>query len=946
MKKLILLLALCAAVGSAQAVRTNSGFGANTLANGDDNFTTSAIGFPINFFGQTYSSTFISANGNLTFGTINTVNNEAAWVPSSLRTLNIPMIAPFYADVDTNNTAPIRYGPDFVNGRRAFGVNYVGVGYFDAKADKLNSFQVVLIDRSDTGPGNFDIEFNYDNINWDIGDNTTIGRAYASVGYTNGLGGTQNNSFELPGSLTMNAFLNNGPFALTRQTRNSGGVLGRLVFEVRNGFINGTTLVIQPDNTIRNCPDLTIIARGTGFTSGSTFSTPQFQASLTENGQPRQITSFIATAVSGAPAGTYDFRVSYRSIPIVTDTGVNTSSNVSLSVTIPAGVETPAITATDAKAIRNCGVAVECGTLPTAGRVGFSVSGRANATAGIPPYVFRAPQGVPPGLAFALDGQMSGAPTTPGTFTYAIRVDDNSTSPVQFGLATCSITVTGTATPLTGACAAPAGTAGSAYSGAITASGGSGGYRFILSGGALPGGLALGTNGVISGTIGATQSGNYPFSVRINDSVGTAVVVNCSIQVTAVVVPLPSLTTFSPSAAVVGSQSFRLTIAGTNFAQSSVVVWNGFDLTTTFTNANSIIATIPANLLGAPGIAKIFVRNSTTVRSLDSDYEVLGALTVNAVSPAVRSTGQDTPVTIAGIGFFPEATVSLNGTRVTGIRDSSRAIRITIPAALLRDPGTITLRVDNPNGANTQFALPVAATFSVVPSISVTTPTVVTDQAVAVVNIAGAAAGAVFDGHLQITFTPNADNNPLNGANDFPRFAATSTRLVHFTLPAGQQQFRAPIDAGTVAGSVTVTLFELTAFNGVDFLLGSRPTQSFTIASAVPTILPGSVAMVRTATGFNVEVIAVSTRRSLTAGSLTFTLAGGVTNSGSATFPIDNLVALGNTWFQSDRGKTEGGAFKLTIPFTLEGDFNNLSSVQVTISNAAGASPPVSGTRR
>ena len=945
MKKTLVALLAFSSLVFAQATRDNAGFRSITLPKGDDNFTTASIGFPINFFGQSYTSTFVTTNGNITFGTINTIGNDAAWVPTSLSTLNTPMIAPFYADVDTRNSAEITYGNDTVNGRRAFGVNYIGVGYFDRKADKLNSFQVVLIERSDTGQGNFDIEFNYDSIAWDIGENTRIGRAYASVGYTNGLGGAQNASFELPGSLTQNAFVNNGAFALVRQSRNSGGVPGRLVFEVRNGRINNTTLVIQPENTIRSCPEVTILARGSGFNTGSSFILPQFQASLTENGQQRQITNFVATQVTGFAPGTYDFRVSYRSIPVVNDAGVDTNSNVSLSITLPGNSDSPSVTGIDTKVIRNCGVAADCGTLPKEGRVGFSLAGRAAASGGIPPYVFRAPQGVPAGLAFSLDGQLTGAPTTPGNFTYTVRVDDNSTSPVQFGLTRCTLNVLGTATPLTGACAAPAGNAGAAYSGAVTASGGAGGYSFAITGGALPPGLTMSSGGSISGTIAATASGAYAFSTTITDAARATVVVNCSIQVTGIVIPVPTITSFAPTAAVVGAPAFRLNISGSNFTSSSVLVWNGFDLTTTFTSASALIATIPANLLGAPGIAKLSVRNSSTIKTTDADYEVLNPLRITSISPsALRSTGTDTPVVINGEGFFAEATLSLNGTRINAIRVSSTELRATIPASLLQQPGTITLRVDNPNATNAETRLTVAAAITVAPSFSVSRPAVITDQSTAIVTLTQAP-GQPIDGVLDVTFVPSADNGPNNGPTDFPRFAASSTRRIAFTIGANATEFRAPIDQGTVAGTATITLSSL-SFNGADLLNGQRFTQTLTIDATAPLILPGSVAMVRTPTGFNVELLALSTRRSLTTGSLTFTIASGITNSGSATFTIDSLPALATTWFQSDRGKTEGGGFKLTIPFTLDGDFNNLTSVAVTLSSSAGASPPVSGGRR
>ncbi|MCX6611430.1 MAG: Ig domain-containing protein, partial [Acidobacteria bacterium] len=530
-------------------------------------------------------------------------------------------------------------------------------------------------------------------------------------------------------------------------------------------------------------------------------------------------------------------------------------------------------------------------------------------------------------------------------FNYTIRVDDNSTSPVQFGLVRCSINILGTATPLVGACSTPAGTAGASYSGAITASGGAGQYRFTLSGGALPPGLSINSAGSISGTIAATASGSYPFATTITDAANATVVVNCSIQVTALVIPVPAITALNPAQAVVGSPAFTLAVTGSNFASSSVLVWNGFDLATTFVSSSSLSASIPANLLGAAGVAKIRIRNTSSVQSAEADFEVFSPLSISSISPvSLAANGTATQITINGDGFFPAIALSLNGTRTTVSRLSSRQLEATVPANLLQQPGVITARLENPNGVGVEARINVLSAVTVTPTVSVDKPALVTDQSTAIVRLAQAA-GQALTGVLDITFVPAADNGPNNGANDFPRFSSASTRRITFNLAATATEFRAPIDQGSVAGTATITLTSL-SLNGVDVLNGQRLTQTLTIDAAAPLILPGSVAMVRTATGFNVEITALSTQRSLTGGTLTFTIASGITNSGSATFSIDNLAAVSTAWFQSDRGKTEGGGFKLTLPYTLEGDFNNLSSVQVVLTNSRGSSTPVSGGRR
>ena len=41
---------------------------------------------------------------------------------------------------------------------------------FHEHADRLLSCQLVIIDRSDIAPGDFDMEFNYDKVQWEWGD--------------------------------------------------------------------------------------------------------------------------------------------------------------------------------------------------------------------------------------------------------------------------------------------------------------------------------------------------------------------------------------------------------------------------------------------------------------------------------------------------------------------------------------------------------------------------------------------------------------------------------------------------------------------------------------------------------------------------------------------------------------------------------------------------------
>ena len=67
-------------------------------------------------------------------------------------------------------SAVVLYGTNVVHGHNAFGVDWVNVGYYAIHADKLLSCQLVIIDRSDIAAGDFDMEFNYDRVEWQWGD--------------------------------------------------------------------------------------------------------------------------------------------------------------------------------------------------------------------------------------------------------------------------------------------------------------------------------------------------------------------------------------------------------------------------------------------------------------------------------------------------------------------------------------------------------------------------------------------------------------------------------------------------------------------------------------------------------------------------------------------------------------------------------------------------------
>lgn len=245
LKKLcaILLLTAASAQAHALAMRADAGFDSNTFARNDDGSILVNSGINFDFFGISGPNLFLNNNGNITFG-----SPLGTFTPFGITAGSTPMIAPFFADVDTRGIGDaVTYGNSIVDGHNAFGINWDNVAHFSI-SPPVNSFQLVMIDRSDIGVGDFDFEFNFDSILWESGqasggDSLGLGGTAAHAGFTNGSG----TFFELDGSGVNGAFLDSGPSStsLVQNSLNSN-VDGRYIFNVRNGVVLPPSNVPEP----------------------------------------------------------------------------------------------------------------------------------------------------------------------------------------------------------------------------------------------------------------------------------------------------------------------------------------------------------------------------------------------------------------------------------------------------------------------------------------------------------------------------------------------------------------------------------------------------------------------------------------------------------------------------------------------------------------------------
>ncbi|SFU73290.1 nidogen-like domain-containing protein [Pseudoduganella namucuonensis] len=196
------LLVSASFLQSAGAAPLRSGFGGvagygelTQPANDDGSSNQLNLPFALNFFGHNYDKFFVNNNGNVSFNAA-----LSTFTPSPFPIANQPIIAPFWADVDTRGTGAVYTAAPDAN---TVVVTWNNVGYYNTHSDKLNDFQMTLFNRADTGAGNFDVEFRYNKLEWTTGDASSgvagLGGKPAQAGYD---AGDQNHFFTLPGSLT------------------------------------------------------------------------------------------------------------------------------------------------------------------------------------------------------------------------------------------------------------------------------------------------------------------------------------------------------------------------------------------------------------------------------------------------------------------------------------------------------------------------------------------------------------------------------------------------------------------------------------------------------------------------------------------------------------------------------------------------------------------------
>jgi len=233
------------------------------------------------------------------------------------------------------------------------------------------------------------------------------------------------------------------------------------------------------------------------------------------------------TGCSGAGCGT---------LTNVTPTSVTytapTNSSISLSVSLEAVAnESSGVTnTTTITVVLPPAFAAPAQVLPN-GSNGVNYSTQVAATGGVPTLIFTVvcpnpgqTNCLPPGLTLNQSGVLIGTPTTPGTYTFFVKVTDrggvqqiNQPAPLSATSSLFTVIINPSAPLSVTTTSVHPGNVNQTYSASLAAKGGVTPFTWSITSGTLPPGLGLDkTTGVISGT--PTTVGSFPFVATVQDS--------------------------------------------------------------------------------------------------------------------------------------------------------------------------------------------------------------------------------------------------------------------------------------------------------------------------------------------------------------------------------------------------------------------------------------------
>jgi len=164
--------------------------------------------FSFNFYGITMDTVFINNNGNISF-----TSPYSTFSSTGFPNTTFNMIAPFWADVDTRDSASGLVYYKITDHYMI--VKWDSVGYFSNQVDKKNTFQLIISDGTDPIiPNNNNVAFCYGDMQWTTGNASQGVNGFGGVASTTGVNVANGINYAQICRSDSSGYLYDGPYGL------------------------------------------------------------------------------------------------------------------------------------------------------------------------------------------------------------------------------------------------------------------------------------------------------------------------------------------------------------------------------------------------------------------------------------------------------------------------------------------------------------------------------------------------------------------------------------------------------------------------------------------------------------------------------------------------------------------------------------------------------------
>ncbi len=162
----------------------------------------------------------------------------------------------------------------------------------------------------------------------------------------------------------------------------------------------------------------------------------------------------------------------------------------------------------------------------------------------------------------------------------------------------------------------------------------------------------------------------------------------------------PTLTSLAPNTSYNNVASLALTANGTGFVSSSVIVWNGTAMPTTFVSSTQLTTTIPGTFLTVVGTDNVFVLNPDSTVSNTLPFTITASPTttptLTSISPTKSAVGDPGfTLTLNGTNFATGCVAYFGATALPTTVVSSTQLTAQVPASSLTTVAEIPVTAKN-----------------------------------------------------------------------------------------------------------------------------------------------------------------------------------------------------------------------------------------------------------